>query len=315
MSHGASGSVLVFVVWTVAVLSVMAAGLGMRGVFALGVTERLEQQLKTAYIAAGGVQYALVAMSQDQTPETDRPHEAWQTLNEWIAWQNASGYVEVGPGLADEDGQINLNTASLEVLQNLLGQVGVPEGQLQAIAAAIVDWRDADDIASPQGAEGSYYRNLEAAYDAKDGPFESVEELLLVRGVTPALWARLAPLVTVYGSGRLNINTAGVEALTALGLSAGAVGAILNYCHGEDGEAGTGDDRVFRSASEVLLELEKSFSDQDRIAWAQLMGDFLAVKSDDFWVSITARTKSEKDRVHLTAVVSRSGQVKAWHEE
>ncbi len=80
-------------------------------------------------------------------------------------------------GLIGEAGKINVNIATVESL------VELPR-MSEEIAAAIVDWRDADSEVTPGGAESEYYLTLADPHHAKDGAFETVAELLLVRGVT-----------------------------------------------------------------------------------------------------------------------------------
>jgi DNA uptake protein ComE-like DNA-binding protein len=83
-------------------------------------------------------------------------------------------------GVQDEGAKLNLNTATATQLLMLPGMT--PD-----VADAIVDWRDTDDTPSPYGAESDYYGSVQPPYRAKNGPFETVEELLLVKGVTPDL--------------------------------------------------------------------------------------------------------------------------------
>ncbi|CAN5232648.1 hypothetical protein BH09SUM1_BH09SUM1_14870 [soil metagenome] len=83
-------------------------------------------------------------------------------------------------GLVDEASKLNLNTATVEMLEALPNMT--PE-----VAAAIVDWRDTDSDVTTGGAESSDYLLLDNGYSAKDGPFETPEELGLVKGVDMAL--------------------------------------------------------------------------------------------------------------------------------
>ncbi len=92
-------------------------------------------------------------------------------------------------GLADEGGKLNINALialdpSGETLYNALMKL---PNMTEEIADAIVDWVDGDDQARPNGAESDYYRGLPQPYSAKNGPLHSIDELLLVRGVTPQL--------------------------------------------------------------------------------------------------------------------------------
>jgi type II secretory pathway component PulK len=83
-------------------------------------------------------------------------------------------------GVDDEGSKININTANRDMLMKL-------PGMTEDVADAIIDWRDADENPGTAGAESDYYQSLQPPYRCKNGPFESVEELLLVKGVTPDL--------------------------------------------------------------------------------------------------------------------------------
>jgi type II secretory pathway component PulK len=95
-------------------------------------------------------------------------------------------YAETGDatrirwGLEDEASKINLNTAPREILMKL-------PRMTEEIADSIIDWRDTDSAPGPSGAEDAYYQALSPAYACKNQPFESIEELLYVRGVTPEI--------------------------------------------------------------------------------------------------------------------------------
>jgi type II secretory pathway component PulK len=93
-------------------------------------------------------------------------------------------------GLEDESGRLNLNV--LLVLDKLVPGsahqllMGLPN-MTDDVADAILDWMDPDDEPREAGCEIDYYSGLEPAYGTKNGPLDTVEELLLVRGVTPQL--------------------------------------------------------------------------------------------------------------------------------
>jgi type II secretory pathway component PulK len=140
---------------------------------------------------------------------------------------------------------VHLNRAGPDVLVRLLRQTGVDLRAAEAIADAILDWRDPDDLHRLQGAESDYYRGLSSPYRARNADFEALEELLLVKGMTREIFSgtaageRLAELLarrpderdfqageylgvarflTVRGSGRVNLNTASSDVLVAMGV-------------------------------------------------------------------------------------------------
>lgn len=83
-------------------------------------------------------------------------------------------------GLIGESGKLHLSVANAESLVEL-------PGVSEDLAAAIVDWRDGDSDVSPGGAESEYYSSRQPPYTARDGSFETVDELLLVKGMTPEI--------------------------------------------------------------------------------------------------------------------------------
>ncbi len=87
-------------------------------------------------------------------------------------------------GLVDEASKLNLNTASAEMLEALrvspMAEALIPA----EFAAAIVDWRDADEDLTSGGAENETYARLRPSYLCKNGPFDSVDELRLVSGAS-----------------------------------------------------------------------------------------------------------------------------------
>ncbi len=93
-------------------------------------------------------------------------------------------------GLEDESTRLNVNAlVELDKLMENAGRdllMGLP-GMTEDVADAILDWMDEDDESREYGAESDYYQELTPPYYAKNGPLDTVEELLLVRGVTPQL--------------------------------------------------------------------------------------------------------------------------------
>ncbi len=91
-------------------------------------------------------------------------------------------------GLVDEASKLNLNVATEAQLLRLVQSVVADDADTdaQAIVNAILDWRDPDSEPreDDQGTEHAYYRQLPRPYRVKNAPFDTVEELLLVKGVT-----------------------------------------------------------------------------------------------------------------------------------
>ncbi len=123
----------------------------------------------------------------------------------------ATAGMAVQPGAGNDTHAANAE-ASLELLLRALDVD-------TAVIQAILDWIDPDSITRyPNGAEDDYYLGLDPSYRAANRAFVDVRELRLVRGVTPALFERLAPLLSALPERTpLNVNTAPVEVLMSLG--------------------------------------------------------------------------------------------------
>lgn len=139
--------------------------------------------------------------------------------------------VELGPGhfsyrLRDEESLLNVNTAQPGRMEALLDALGVQRAQRDQIIDTIQDWRDPNDEHRLNGAESEdHYLKLDPPYRARNANLESINELLQLRGISPALFhgvagrPGLADAVTVRTVGQVNLNTAGPLVLRALGLS------------------------------------------------------------------------------------------------
>ncbi|HYB98066.1 MAG TPA: hypothetical protein VEC57_02920 [Candidatus Limnocylindrales bacterium] len=104
----------------------------------------------------------------------------------WVeaSWRGKPYEVRV----VDEAGKLSLNKLSSAQLAQIFYNLEIPDDEAQIIADSIIDWRDGDDMHQPEGAETEYYEDLPRPYRAKNAAFDSVDELLLVRGVTRELY-------------------------------------------------------------------------------------------------------------------------------
>lgn len=208
------GAALVLVLWLIALLTAMV------GAFALSARVEamqgsvLRSSAQAQEYARAGVEYALARLQSG-------PAQArWQPDGRRYRWQFGDAQVEIR--IIDESGKVDLNAADAELLAALARAVGAAQGQDARIAAAIVDWRDEDNLASPGGsAEDSDYAAAGLPYGAKDAPFESLGELRLVLGMDAQLYRRLLPNVTLFsGRPRPESQFAPGAVLTALGMNA-----------------------------------------------------------------------------------------------
>ena len=122
--------------------------------------------------------------------------------------------------IQDESGKIDLNTAKQELIKGLFRSIKLNEDQIDCITYSILDWRDRDNLVRDCGAEDADYRAANIDYEAKDGPFNSVEELRLVMGMSEEIFQLVKPALTVHSHlPGINHNIAVRKALFALPVS------------------------------------------------------------------------------------------------
>jgi len=163
----------------------------------------------TAYHAAvSAVKIALKFLKEDDD-KFDGQGDDWARP---IVYNYRGIFVSVR--ISDECGKVNLNKITdkreFEVLKRLFEELAVES----SVADSIRDWVDEDDEPQPEGAESSYYESL--GYRPTNGPMKSLGELLYAKGVDKNLYKKLKKYLTVYGSGKINVNSAPKEVLMAL---------------------------------------------------------------------------------------------------
>jgi type II secretory pathway component PulK len=209
-SRDRRASVLVLTLIVVAMLTLGAAAFFER-MFAEHQAERTHgRQLQSAQLAESGAEYIKAILQQDPAVleqsgglygnqtlfqgilVNDDPSPAFRGKFTILAPDlTTDGYYSgTRFGLENESARLNINTV---LLADSSGEgnarkilMGLP-GMTEQIADAILDWIDADDEQRDQGAEREYYSSLSPPYAPRNGPLASIEELLLVKGVTPAL--------------------------------------------------------------------------------------------------------------------------------
>ena len=141
----------------------------------------------------------------------------------------------------DELGRIDLNQADGTLLLSLLVSVGVDATAAEALVDKILDWRDTSPLKRLNGAKAAEYRAAGYDYQPRNGSFQSVDELKLVMGVTPEIFARIEAAVTVYsGRPRFDPQVAPREALLALPTMDAAQAAALMAARSQTGPGGAG---------------------------------------------------------------------------
>ncbi|MCI0469336.1 MAG: type II secretion system protein GspK [Nitrospirae bacterium] len=232
---GQNGVALMMVLWVMTILTAI--------VFSFSYSSRIESYSSLSFkegvikklIAEAGIERGIAEIFYRRQFVNMEGSGVWRDNGAYYADEFGDGVYSIR--IINESGKIDINMAPPEVLKGILVNSGVDDKGADIIVDSIFDWKDADDLHRLHGAENEYYRSLPTPYNAKNAPFETVEELLLVKGMSSDI---------LYGAGDkkgiidsltvnskmnvINVNSAPAEVLMAVpGLTAEIVSRIIEY--------------------------------------------------------------------------------------
>lgn len=321
-----SGVALVIVLWVVMVLSLLISGFAFTMHVETQIASYARKELKAEMLARSGIEVAKMQLLLHQQSATNAAYDAinqdWAT-NEELYVNHELGDGTFNVKVTDEESKMPVNSASEVQLKRLMTLLNIDPSDGDIIVDSILDWIDEDDLTRLNGAETDYYMSLSPPYRAKNAPLDRVDELLLIRGVTPELFhgtpatdkdpaqPGLADVFTTMSSGQINVNTASPIVLQAmLGLNEVQVQAVLARRDGPDGIPGTDDDIPFQSVEEFFAAV----GNLDATTTQEIQG-VAAVNSAFFTIKSTGQVGGVKHTI--LATVRRNGaiiQTVMWQE-
>ncbi len=318
MKRREEGFVLVAMIWIVAILAVITLGFAHRALLDQRAAALALDHSKAQYMARGAVNYAVADMrnkayvdglieraraqltgaAQPNAPNSETVRPVQQSANMLSGGTSFSG-ANAGDGnvasysIADEEGRVSVNTAPEELLDNIdaLGMRTV---------SAIMRRRGTEE--TPEERE----------------QFLAIEEIRLLDDIDEEDWLGdddtpgLRELFTIYGDGKINVNTAPREVLLAIpDIDESTVDRIVGYRQGDDAMLGTSDDRYFQSLETMSRQLEI-----DPTSLAPL-AQYCTFESHFFTITGFAALRQGKVRAASQAVVHMqpgSAAVLTWSE-
>jgi len=225
----------------------------------------MEDRFFSLHLAKAAYQQAALERKMDEAEAEEDEH--YDSIYELKKEQSQElGKARFIYQLGDEESLININKVKAEIIANLPGINSAPEPQ--ALATEIDERRTAKE-------------------------FKVKQELMLIEGIDQELYSQFEGLITVYGEGKVNINTAQPEIFQVLGLSEGLVDTIIDFRKGDDDEEGTEDDEVFGNGdANSILESLRSVTTPEPSWYEQINGKF-CVKSNNFNIEITAEVSGQ----------------------
>ncbi|RLS22797.1 MAG: hypothetical protein DWH71_01870 [Planctomycetota bacterium] len=181
------GSVVVVVVWAVAVAAVLVSATQIVTFRQAVVGRETLARVQARWAARAGMEQMVAIMEFHlENADPDDPMAVVRDMEEHATGTTATGSWDIRhfldglewAGPLDEGAKLNINVATSVQLTNIPNMT--PD-----VVDAIVDWRDADDNVQGLGAESDYYSNRSLGYKPRNGNFRSFAELELVAGAWP----------------------------------------------------------------------------------------------------------------------------------
>lgn len=242
------GFVLIAVLLIISVLVTIIVEFNYESRMKLHLSDNFNNASKALNYAEAGISIAMASLKQNENILSDERFVPLFSGEVQVPVE--SGYCTIL--VNDESGKINVNafkTSEDEIVRHRVDQIlkliDLLNYQFQeqspvsySLIPAIIDWVDYDDEVTflpfikreNEGAENNYYMDLIDPYKCKNAPFETLNELLLVKGMTTAIFHGLTgdktqniepvdgiqQYLTIYGDGKININEASPMVILSL---------------------------------------------------------------------------------------------------
>ncbi|NCC53276.1 MAG: hypothetical protein EOM20_18970, partial [Spartobacteria bacterium] len=262
---------LIIALWVIMILTLLIGGFAFDMHIEAQISSFYRKRVKAQYLARAGLEYGKLLIARSAEGES-ASEDTWGDEEDKVGTEAvrfsrgmaANLTMELGDGefaltITPGEEKRNINSLTDEDWEEILDQAGIPEDLWPELIDCFTDWVDDDgglDAKQLNGAESDDPFYTERGYECKNGPLDTVDELLLIKGFTESIvyggkaededdepYRGIASMLTVWSDGRVNINTASREVLMTLsGMDEFMVDDILECRKGEDGELGTRDD-------------------------------------------------------------------------
>gem|GEM_PF-7114790 len=325
------GVILLVTLWVLAILSLLAIGIGFRRSIELKLAGYQIDSLKAYEIAKAGIVKAVAALERDKKTTVDTVLECGITLEENETFDGKFRNIKVGVGgfsisyIEDAARNIDINTAPEQVLKALFSKT--PD-----VAKNVMAWRG-----SASANMGDY---SDKPYACKGAFFDITNELLLVKDFTAETFSGdgnapgIRDIITVYPKSKdanaftVNVNTAGEEVLGILMDASGFDRTISKAIT----DTRTQNNTVFNNADEIETFIKNFLptaegggtipEDQDKLNVLKL---WISCSSNYFMISSTGTIEGRKSGISrtITCVVKRDisstpphkTEIIGWFEE
>ncbi len=231
------GMALLVVLWVLAILMVTVFSFSFSTRTETHATLRFRDTAEMKFLAEAGIERAIIEVLYRKqnmaNPITLEGSAVWKADGTEYSDHLGEGSYRVR--IMGEAGKLDINKSSEVLLKNLLLNAGIKEDAADTIVDSLMDWKNPSGLTRLHGAGNDYYMSLPIPYEVKGAAYDTVEELLLVKGVTPAVLygdgdrKGIIDFLTVNSdSGMINLNYAPKEVIMTIpGMSSDMADAII----------------------------------------------------------------------------------------
>ena len=307
------GFVLVCVLWIVAIMTVITLGFGRRALLEHTAARYSLDHTKAMHMARGAVNRGIVELRNKAVYDFLCGAEGRTSYAQ--QWSRPKNLLESGedgaPLYSEAENDEFANDQCAYVIQDEESRVA-----LSAAPNEILD--EVPGLSRSLIRKINYRRRGNRDDNEPPQPFQTIEELRFMEGVSDNDWfgqddkPGLRDLLSCYGDGRINVNTAPEQVLECIPKVSAVAGSIIEYRKGEDGILFTEDDKDFASLEELGTKMRISG------AAIEAINKYCKVTSQFFTITGTATRRQGKIRATCTAtvmVVDQNASIAKWREE
>lgn len=332
------GSILITALWALGFLSFFCVSLGAQIQQGIILLSRMNKRAVVRSAAEAGIFKAMAILKSEYAknplPGLARDSVVFNSPAQfenielgdgrfdvsYVSYDEPSDKPLVRYGLSDEERRLNINRADRAALKRLITEVtSLDDESAGELAGGIIDWREYGASNIEGFHSDDFYENLEFPYQEKKGAYETLDELLLVRGMDEIIYAELIDFVTIYGNGLVNINTAPRVVLMAVGLTEEEARTLAVMRRGADGLSGTPDDYFFLDANTAVLRLAETLDleppEIERLHALVAQGTFTTVSAYYRAQSKGALLSGRENNIITCVFQGNDGKIQYWREQ
>lgn len=294
------GTALAMALLVITLLTGLTLGFSEDSVIELDLAGYWRDEQRAYRLAASAVHVGLSLLDLDRENEADTLKEDWSRFEGRLGGDEEEEGMTLSGRVTDENAKFPLHLLVTsegvpdETREKQLQRLFLHLGLKETLAGPLMDWLDHDSDERPEGAEEPYYRTLEEPYSCANGPFQTIGQVFLVKGIKDVeqfgegLERRLLDYLTISSDGRINLNTAPPEILMSLseGMDVPMVEAIVEYRQNQD----------FEKVEDLL-----KIPGMEESLFEEIKG-LLTVKATAFCLEFTGRCQGAQSRVKALAV-------------